>query len=125
MGDWNLLSGKNKFILFGEGIWNRTAPFVYLANPELDSISIGGTNASAGNKADVIGNLNVTENIYENNFLLSATYLGILDINDYVNWTDGNATYMDRNDWTSIDDYPANCNAGEYVYEWIILMWLC
>ncbi|MHA1402087.1 MAG: hypothetical protein ACTSQE_17190, partial [Candidatus Heimdallarchaeaceae archaeon] len=46
----------------------------------------------------------------------SATYLGILDINDYVNWTDGNATYMDRNDWTSIDDYPANCNAGEYVY---------
>jgi len=153
MKKWDKLKGGHKFLLFmfvimvmfmladddivsaiealGEGIWNKTAPYVFLANPGQDSVSIGGINAT--HKLDVVGDANITGTIYEGGSALSVLYLKISEftaqiidyynittfdtqIVDYYNKTEAGEQFLDESDYAAqIPDY-INWTDGNNTY---------
>ena len=112
----------------GSGLWATSTFGIYPIDSSYDVVIGDTTTTSAPFWMDVsTGDLTISGNlISSDNFLTGVAWGDITgtlsdqtdlqaELDKKLSTTTAESTYVKRNDWTTIDDYPTGCSAGNYV----------
>jgi len=112
----------------GSGLWATSTFGIYPIDSSYDVVIGDTTTTSAPFWMDVsTGDLTISGNLISaDNFLTGVAWGDITgtlsdqtdlqaELDKKLSTTTAESTYVKRNDWTTIDDYPTGCSAGNYV----------